>query len=293
MSEELRVMSKKKSRIEKTFERLKAKGEKALITFITAGDPDIKTTKDIIFELERAGADIIELGIPFSDPMADGTTIQASSERALKKGATLKRVLELVKDVRKEGMQTGVKAGDLWARGQGVRIPIILFGYYNPIFAYGVKRFARDAKNTGADGVLVVDLPPEEAWELKTETDKNQLDLIFLLTPTSGVSRIRLVAERASGFIYYVSVAGVTGIQKELSKTLKTSINNIRRFTSLPISVGFGISTPNHVKEVSKFADGVVVGSAIVKMIGENKGKDIAGNIGRFVYELKTATRGS
>lgn len=263
-------------RIQKTFAMLKAKGEKALITFITAGDPDIKTTKKIMFELEKSGADIIELGIPFSDPMADGTTIQAASERALKNGTTLKDVLKLVRDVRKK-----------------TEIPIILFGYYNPIFAYGVKRFAMDAKKAGADGVLVVDLPPEEADELKKETDKNFIDLIFLLTPTSDAARIKLVAEKASGFIYYVSVAGVTGVRKVLSSDLKNNINAIKKNTALPISVGFGISTREQVKEVSGIADGVVVGSAIVKIIGNSEGKKgFVKGIGSFVSNLKAATKG-
>ncbi len=267
---------KVQKRIQKTFARLKANGEKALITFITAGDPDLKTSKEIMFELEKSGADIIELGIPFSDPMADGTTIQAASERALKNGITLKDVLKLVRDVR-----------------QKTEIPIILFGYYNPIFAYGVKRFAVSAKKAGADGVLVVDLPPEEAAELKKETDKLSLDLIFLLTPTSDAARIKLVAEKASGSIYYVSVAGVTGVRKNVSSDLKHSINAIKKNTSLPICVGFGISTGKQVKEVSSIADGVVVGSAIVKMIAHSEGKKgFVKDVGSFVSNLKAATKG-
>ncbi|MBI5894237.1 MAG: tryptophan synthase subunit alpha [Deltaproteobacteria bacterium] len=264
------------NRIQKTFARLKAKGEKAFVIFITAGDPDIKTTKEIMFELEKSGADIIELGIPFSDPMADGTTIQAASERALKNGTTLNDVLKLVRDVR-----------------QKTEIPIILFGYYNPIFAYGVKRFAYSAKKAGADGVLVVDLPPEEADELKIETDKNSIDLIFLLTPTSDNARVKLVAEKASGFIYYVSVAGVTGARKNLASNLKRNINAIKRNTALPICVGFGISTREQVKKVSSIADGVVVGSAIVKLIAHSEGKKgFVKGVGSFVSNLKAATKG-
>lgn len=262
---------KVQNRIQKTFERLKVKGEKALITFITAGDPDLKTTKEIVFELERSGADIIELGIPFSDPMADGPTIQASSSRALKSGATLKKVLGLVKDIRKTS-----------------EIPIILFGYYNPIFTYGVERFARDTKRVGADGVLVVDLPPEEVGELKTQTDRFGLDLIFLLTPTSDNGRMRLVAERASGFVYYVSVAGVTGARERLSHSVQRYVKRARRFTTLPICVGFGISTHEQVKAVSRWADGVVVGSAIVGVIERNQGSpDLTKRVGRFVSQLK------
>lgn len=274
MSDELRVMSKD-NRIQKTFERLKAKGEKALITFITAGDPHLKTTKDIIFELERSGADIIELGIPFSDPMADGPTIQMASERALKIGTSLKQVLRLVKDIRKKS-----------------EIPIILFGYYNPIFTYGLERFASVAKRVGADGVLVVDLPPEEAGELKRETDRFGLDLIFLLTPTSDNGRMRLVAERAGGFVYYVSVAGVTGARERLSHSVQRYVRRARRFTTLPVCVGFGISTPEQVKTVSRWADGAVVGSAIVGVIERNQGSpNLAKMVGRFVSQLKGGQR--
>jgi len=271
-SQKLELKSQRpKSRIQKTFAQLKANGEKALITFITAGDPDLKTSKDIIFELEKSGADIIELGIPFSDPMADGPTIQAASERALKKGTTLKDVLELVKDVRKRS-----------------QIPIILFGYYNPIFAYGTERFAKDVKKAGADGILVVDLPPEEAHELKKAADSCSLDLIFLLTPTSDDNRMRLVAEKASGFIYYVSVAGITGARKELPGTIQRYIRKVRQFAPLPVGVGFGISTPEQAREVSKWADGVIVGSAIVNVIEKNQGlPDLVTKVGKFVAKLK------
>jgi tryptophan synthase alpha chain len=248
------------NRIEKTFARLKANGKKALITFVTAGDPNLKKSKEIIFELEKSGADIIELGIPFSDPMADGPTIQAASERALKQGATLRHVMDM----------------------------IILFGYYNPIFVYGVERFAIDAKEAGADGVLVVDLPPEEASELKIHTDKNGLDLIFLLTPTSDDNRMRLVANEARGFIYYVSVAGITGARKELSHTIREYVKKVKRFTDLPVGVGFGISTPKQAKEVSKWADAVIVGSAIVNVIEQNNASpDLAKSVGRFVARIK------
>src|SRR3989337_3245620 len=230
-----KLKSQNLRRIERAFEELKAKGEKALITFIVAGDPNLNASKELIFGLEKSGADIIELGIPFSDPMADGPTIQAASERALKNGVTLSDVLKLVREVRKKS-----------------HVPIILFGYYNPIFIYGVKRFAKDAKDAGADAVLVVDLPPEEAQELKVHTDRNGLDLIFLLTPTSDDNRMRLVAEMASGFIYYVSVAGITGARKELSDTIQKYVRKVRQFTPLPVGVGFGISTPQQAMEGSR-----------------------------------------
>jgi len=262
---------KVQNRIQKTFKKLREKGEKALITFITAGDPSLKATKEIIFELEKSGADIIELGIPFSDPMADGPTIQAASERALKKGASLKDVMALLKDIRSKS-----------------EIPIVLFGYYNPIFVYGMNRFAKDAKDAGADGILVVDLPPEEAEELKRYTDKAGLALIFLLTPTSDYNRMKVVAKQAKGFIYYVSVAGITGARDELSATIQGYVKRIRRFTSLPVCVGFGISNSKQVREVSGYADGVVVGSAIVKVIEKHQlSSNLPKKVGRFISELK------
>ncbi len=263
-------------RISETFKDLKKRGEKALIAFITAGDPDLKTTRDLIFEIEKAGADIIELGIPFSDPMADGPTIQLSSERALKKGARLGQILTLVREVReKSGM------------------PIILFGYYNPILNYGLKRFAKDAGQSGVDGTLVVDLPPEEADELKKELDRESIDLIFLLTPTSDERRIKVVTDKASGFIYFVSVAGVTGARKELSSGISGYIKKVRRFTDLPLGVGFGISTPAQAREVSRCSDGVIVGSAIVNIIAGNSGKTLLKKVHAFVSGLKRGIKPS
>lgn len=261
------------NRIEETFSRLKKEGKKALITFITAGDPDRGTTEELIYGLEEAGADMIELGIPFSDPMADGPTIQASSERALKGGITLKDVLHLVEKVRKKS-----------------DIPIILFGYYNPIFKYGVERLPFDAKEAGADGLLVVDLPPEEAWELKRYTDKAGIDLIFLLTPTSDDARMELVARMARGFIYYVSVTGVTGTRDTLPQDIRLYIERARQFTDLPIGVGFGISGPEQAGMVSRWADGIIVGSAIIKII-ERYGKDpeLVDRVKDFVRGLKGA----
>ncbi|MEE8574772.1 MAG: tryptophan synthase subunit alpha [Thermodesulfobacteriota bacterium] len=262
-------------RIEKCFKNLKDSGEKALITFVTAGDPSLKKTKEIIFEMERAGADLIELGIPFSDPMADGPTIQASSERALKKGATLAGVLSLVTEVRRTS-----------------EIPIVLFGYYNPVFVYGPKRFATDAKKAGVDGVLIVDLPPEECAELHGELKGNGLDLIFLLTPTSDARRMKLVAERASGFVYYVSLTGVTGARKKTAAKIGEAVKSVRKYTRLPVGVGFGLSTEEQVRGVCRFADGAVVGSAIIDQIAKNsKSKDMPKKVGSFVRRLKKGTR--
>ncbi len=238
------------TRLSGLFSSLRSAKKKALVTFITAGDPHIKATSKVVTALESAGADIIELGMPFSDPMADGPAIQLSSERAIKSGTTVASVLECVKSLRKK-----------------TDIPIILFGYYNPIFSYGPARFARDAKRAGADGVLVVDLPPEESDELKSELEGQGLHLIYLLTPTSDTGRIKTVLRVATGFIYYVSVTGVTGARKSLDAPLKKRIEKIKRMTDIPVVVGFGISTPAQAASVSRWADGVVVGSAIVKVI--------------------------
>jgi tryptophan synthase alpha chain len=259
------------TRIEKRFERLREQGERALVTFITAGDPDIETTKEIIFTIEKAGADIIELGIPFSDPMADGPTIQAASERALLNKVNLKQILKLVKECRKVS-----------------QIPIILFGYYNPIFAHGAERFALDAGKAGVDGVLVVDLPPEEAGELKKHTDRAGLDLICLITPTCDDKRIKLITDIASGFIYYVSLTGVTGARSELSNTIPGFVKKTKRHTDLPVCVGFGISTPEQAATVARHADGVVVGSALIKVIEANlRSKHLLKKVGSFVAVMK------
>lgn len=263
--------SRPDGRIEGAFKRLKAEKGKALITFITAGDPDIPATKELILTLDRSGADIIELGIPFSDPMADGPTIQASYERALKNNVDIPGVLKLVKEVRKRS-----------------EIPIVLFGYYNPILSFGLKAFAEKAKADGVDGVLVVDLPPEEAGELKKELDLVGIDLIFLLTPTSDARRMKLVSGVGSGFIYFVSVTGVTGARKELSKRVPGYVRQIRRHTGLPVGVGFGISTPDQAHEVTRSADGVIVGSAIINLISTARTrKGLLADVGAFVSRLK------
>ena len=261
------------SSISRTFERLRSEGKKALIPFITAGYPDIKTTERFIYELETSGADLIELGVPFSDPMADGPIIQMASERSLAQGTNLKMILALVKKVRKK-----------------TDIPIILMGYYNPFFIYGLKRVSRDAKNAGVDGILIVDLPPEEAGEMKTETDHAGLDIIFLLAPTSDDKRISLITTHATGFIYYVSLTGVTGIRSELDRDIRKQVTNIRRKTNLPIGVGFGISSPVHAKKVAEWADAVVVGSAIIKIVENCRNKkQMVQHVCAFVRALKKA----
>ena len=261
------------SRISQTFNYLRLEGKKALIPFITAGHPDLRTTEKLIFALERSGADLIELGVPFSDPMADGITIQMSSEHSLAKGTNLKMILALIKKVR---MKT--------------RIPIILMGYYNPFFIYGLKRLADDAKDAGVDGILTVDLPPEEAGEMKMQTDRTGLDLIFLLAPTSDDARINLIVKYATGFIYYVSLTGVTGVRSKIDKDIRNHVENIKRSSDLPIGVGFGISSPLHAKKVAKWADAVVVGSAIIKIIESNRNKNLMiQRVSQFVADLKRA----
>lgn len=244
------------SRIDKKLQKLKTQKKKAFTAFITAGDPNLKTTEKLVLTLEQAGADIIELGVPFSDPMADGPTIQKASERALKNHIRLKDIFQCVKNIRKVS-----------------QVPILLMGYYNPLYQYGLKRFAQDAKKSGVDGTLVVDLPVEESLELKQELAKNDMNLIYLITPTSQNSRIKFIQKHGSGFVYYVSFTGVTGAShlnpKAITKKLKPLQNNLR----LPLLIGFGISKPEHVKLVSPLADGVVVGSALVSLI-EKHGKN-------------------
>ncbi|HEY1269178.1 MAG TPA: tryptophan synthase subunit alpha [Candidatus Binatia bacterium] len=265
------------NRIDAKFSELKSRGEAGLIPFVTAGDPEINTTLKILRALEAAGADMIELGVPFSDPMADGATIQRASERALAGGTMLPHVLALVRRFRRES-----------------ELPIILFGYYNPIFHYGLGRFAADARAAGVDGLLCVDLPPEESAELRRETEKRGLCTIFLLAPTSDDERIKLVARLGRGFIYYVSVTGVTGARRALEGELQAQVARIRRYTRLPIGVGFGISTPMQAAHIAAFADAAVVGSALIDVIeraGRNGRK--ASQAGAFVARLKRGIKGA
>lgn len=263
------------SRIQEKFSSLKQNNETALIPFITAGDPDLATTLKILQALDRAGADCIELGVPFSDPTADGPTIQRSSERALKKGVTLPAILNLVREFRKHS-----------------EVPVILFGYFNPFFHFGLEKFVRESAKAGADGVLCVDLPPEESAELKQWTDRADMDLIFLLSPTSGADRMRLVAKHGRGFIYYVSVTGVTGARRDFDAQLRTQVANVRKNTSLPIGVGFGIATPAQAAWIAQFADAAVVGSALVGRIEKARSKqEKVRQAERFVGQLKRAVR--
>jgi len=262
-------------RIEDRFHELKKSNEKALITFISAGDPDIDTTESLIYEIERKGADIIEIGVPFSDPLADGPTIQKSYLRALKKGISLKKIVNIVRKLRHK-----------------TDVPIVLMSSYNPVFRYGENKFVKDAVRAGIDGVIIPDLPPEETDSLLKVSDENGLDIIFLLAPTSDESRIRLICEKSRGFIYYISVTGITGERKSLSKDIGDMIKKIRRFTSLPVAVGFGVSTPAQAGEIASYADGIIVGSAIIKIIetgGRNGRNILIRKVGNFVGELKKA----
>jgi tryptophan synthase alpha chain len=258
------------SRISKKFDQLKRENRKALVTFITAGDPDLSFTERIVPEISAAGADIIELGMPFSDPMADGPTIQLSSERALAAGTDLASILATVKNIRK-----------------GCDVPILLMGYYNPVFVFGIERFCIAAADAGVDGVLLVDLPPEEAEEFVRYARRSNIDFIPLLTPTSDDSRMEKVKKIGRGFIYYVSVAGVTGARSTVAGDIGGMVEKIRETASLPVAVGFGISTPQQAFEVSKLADGVVVGSALVKLFEQFKGDELALRVTDSVRNLK------
>lgn len=237
-------------RIRDHFAMLANQGRSALIPYVTAGDPDLATTRTIIGAAEAGGADLIEIGVPFSDPMADGPTLQRAFARSLEAGTTLPLILDLVADVR--------------ARSE---MPIVLFGYYNPFFRYGLDRFAKDARAAGADGVLCVDLPPEEAGEFLELADGVGLDLVFLLAPTSGPARIRKVASVARGFIYVVSVTGVTGARTSLPEEVPELVAKVKSVTDLPVAVGFGIGRPEQAAWVASFSDAVVVGSALADLV--------------------------
>ncbi len=254
------------SRITKTFTGLKKAKRKALIPYIMAGDPSLEATKNLVIELEEAGADIIELGVPFSDPLADGPTIQKASERSLQQGTTLRKVLALVKQIRKDS-----------------EIPLILMTYFNPVFKFGIEPFIKQAVNAGVDGVIIPDLIPDEAADFTILAKKHKLDTIFLLAPTSTPERINKVAKASTGFIYFVSITGITGSSLSISKTMKKTLHSIKNISSKPVAVGFGISNPDEASKVSKLADGVIIGSAIVKLIAQKK------SISNFVKKIREA----
>ena len=257
-------------RIEDAFNDLERRGKRGFIPFVTAGDPDLETTSQILIELAGAGATVIELGVPFSDPMADGPVIQRASERALKHGIGVGDILGVVAGVRRR-----------------IETPIILFSYFNPLLQFGLPRLAEEASAAGVDGVLVTDLSPEEAADFDTELRANDLDMIFLIAPTSTDARLNLVAQHARGFIYAVSRAGITGVQTSVSAEAERLVNRMRRFSSLPIAVGFGISNAEQVQDVQRYADAVVIGSAIVSEIERlQAAPDLAQQLGKFVKEL-------
>ncbi|MXX14099.1 MAG: tryptophan synthase subunit alpha [Gemmatimonadetes bacterium] len=257
-------------RIGQRFEDLRKADKTGFVAYITAGDPDLNTTHQVVLELDRRGVDVLELGVPFSDPLADGPVIQEASQRALAAGATLDGVLSMVADVRME-----------------TEIPIVLFTYYNPIHRYGVERFVKRAADVGVDGVLMLDLPPEEGGDYKAQMDVYGLDTIFLVTPTTRDDRMKLIASHTRGFVYYVSRTGVTGERDSLADEIQSKVSAICQHTDMPIAVGFGISTPEHVSEIARYADAVVVGSAIVRRIGEYQHEaDLVAKVGAFVGSL-------
>ncbi len=256
----MRVNPMHKTRISVMFEALRARSKKAFIPYLMAGDPDAGTTLKQVFLLEGCGADIIELGVPFSDPLADGPTIQKAAGRALKSGTTLRKVLSMVRDIR---LQT--------------QIPLILMTYYNPVFKYGEEAFIQDAIQAGVDGVIVPDLPPEEAGELirlsRQGSGGKRLDTIFLIAPTSTPMRIKKIAAASSGFVYYVSMTGITGTALRLDEEFRRHLDLVKQATDKPVAVGFGIASPDQARLVAQIADGVIVGSALVKVFNETPEK--------------------
>ena len=265
------------NRIEARFEELKARGVSAFVPYITAGDPNLTLSEELAIALERAGADVVEFGVPFSDPVGDGVVIQEAAQRALARGATLHKVLASVASIRRRS-----------------QVPILLFSYYNPILAYGIEAFARDAAAAGADGVLCVDLPPDEADEYKAALDAEGLCTVFLTAPTTTDARLRLVGEKCTGFVYYVSRLGVTGEQAALAEGLKDAVARIQRLTGKPVAVGFGISTPEQAAAVAGLAEGVVVGSAIVRVVAQH-GEDpaLVQTVETFAGSLACAVKGN
>jgi len=260
-------------RLEATFEGLRKNRQKALIAYLMAGDPGLAETEQLVLALEQAGADIIELGVPFSDPIADGPVIQQAAERALRNGTSLRQILTSVTSLR-----------------QRTNIPIILMLYYNSIHAMGCEEFCHAAKAAGVDGLIVPDMPPDEAGPLKVPADAAGLSLIFLLAPTSTVDRRKLVAKESHGFVYYVSLTGITGAKMSNAEDIQHNIGKLRKVSAAPVAVGFGVATPEDAAQVSKVADGVIVGSAIVKRIASHQ-QDPAmiGHVAEFVRSLKAA----
>lgn len=255
------------TRIHKAFEN-----GKAFIAFLTGGDPDLETTEQLIYAMEEAGADLIEIGIPFSDPIAEGVVIQEADERAMKNGTTTDDLFALVKKVR-----------------QNSQIPLVFMTYYNPVFSYGREKFMKNASEAGIDGLIIPDVPFEESEEVRTYTKQFGLELINMIAPTS-IERTKMIAEKSEGFLYCVSSLGVTGVRSEINTGIANLIKDAKEVTDVPCAIGFGISTPEQAKEMSSFSDGVIVGSAIVRIIAEH-GKDSVPFVKEYVKSMKDAIR--
>jgi tryptophan synthase alpha chain len=263
------------SRFAATFKRLRARGERALVAYIMAGDPSLEETRRLVVEAEKRGADAIELGVPFSDPLADGPVVQRAGLRALASGTTLPRVLETVATLRTQ-----------------VGLPIALMTYYNPVFVFGLKGFARTAVDAGVDGLIVPDLPYEESGPLRAEAEPAGLDLVQFVAPTSTPSRVKAIARLSRGFIYLVSLTGITGERRELPRDLDAQIRTLRLVTTKPVCVGFGVSTPEQAAAVGKLADGVIVGSALVRLIERHAGTpELIDQFGTVIESLKAPLR--
>ena len=250
------------TRIGRRFEVLRQEGRKAFVAFVTAGDPSLPRTVEVALDLEQAGVDVLELGVPFSDPLADGPVIQRASERALANGTTLAAVLGVVREIRRRS-----------------ELPLVLFSYVNPLLRYGLPRLAADAREAGVDGVLVTDLPPEEARDWMPIARGAELDTVFLAAPTSSPERLRRTAEASRGFVYAVSRTGVTGEREALSEDARPLVARLRELTDQPVALGFGVSTPEHVAQVAAVADGVVVGSALVRALEERPETSLIGHV--------------
>ena len=263
------------SKLDHTFTQLRQRGEKALITYIMAGDPSLRETEQLVMALEQAGADIIELGVPFSDPIADGPVIQQAAERALRSGTSLRTILSMIARLRVR-----------------TQIPLVLMAYYNNIHAFGPERFCHEAVQAGVDGLILPDMPPDEAGPLKGPAAAAGLQLIFLLAPTSTAERRAFVARQSQGFVYYVSLTGITGAKLLNLADVRKNVQKIRKVTSLPVAVGFGVATPEDAAKVAAIADGVIVGSAIVKQIAAHQQKpEMVKHVADFVRSLKNAMR--
>ncbi len=264
------------NRIDKTFEQLRSRNEKALIPYIMAGDPYLERTEELVLAMERAGADIIELGVPFSDPIADGPVIQRAGQRALKWKTSLKDVLRLVAAIRKKS-----------------EIPLVLMTYYNPVLKFGIENLFKEAAVCGVDGFIIPDLPPEEGQAVQDWSRQSGLNWILLAAPTTPAKRLKILSGKTQGFLYYVSLTGITGASLKNVSEIKTRLSALRRMTDKPIAVGFGVSTSEHAKALARMADGVIVGSAIVRLIEEHMDdSELPVYVAAFVKQLKEAVRG-